>query len=234
MCYNVAHMTGKLFIVATPIGNLKDITFRAIETLKAVALIACEDTRHTKKLLSHYGISTPTTSYFEYNKIQKGGHLLKLLKEGRDIALVSDSGTPGISDPGFNIVRLAIENSILITVIPGPSAIIAGIVLSGMPTDSFVFEGFLAQRPGKRRNELKALNQGKRTIVIYESPHRILKTLKDILDVMGDRDISVMRELTKVFEETLRLKVSESIEHFTKNSPRGEFIIVIKGKTWRS
>jgi len=234
MCYNVAHMTGKLFIVATPIGNLKDITFRAIETLKAVALIACEDTRHTKKLLSHYGISTPTTSYFEYNKIQKGGHLLKLLKEGRDIALVSDSGTPGISDPGFNIVRLAIENSILITVIPGPSAIIAGIVLSGMPTDSFVFEGFLAQRPGKRRNELKALNQEKRTIVIYESPHRILKTLKDILDVMGDRDISVMRELTKVFEETLRLKVSESIEHFTKNSPRGEFIIVIKGKTWRS
>ncbi|PIW68761.1 MAG: 16S rRNA (cytidine(1402)-2'-O)-methyltransferase [Candidatus Omnitrophica bacterium CG12_big_fil_rev_8_21_14_0_65_42_8] len=227
-------MTGKLFIVATPIGNLKDITFRAIETLKAVALIACEDTRHTKKLLSHYGISTPTTSYFEYNKIQKGGHLLKLLKEGRDIALVSDSGTPGISDPGFNIVRLAIENSILITVIPGPSAIIAGIVLSGMPTDSFVFEGFLAQRPGKRRNELKALNQEKRTIVIYESPHRILKTLKDILDIMGDRDISVMRELTKVFEETLRLKVSESIEHFTKNSPRGEFIIVIKGKTWRS
>jgi len=227
-------MTGKLFIVATPIGNLKDITFRAIETLKAVALIACEDTRHTKKLLSHYGISTPTTSYFEYNKIQKGGHLLKLLKEGRDIALVSDSGTPGISDPGFNIVRLAIENSILITVIPGPSAIIAGIVLSGMPTDSFVFEGFLAQRPGKRRNELKALNQEKRTIVTYESPHRILKTLKDILDVMGDRDISVMRELTKVFEETLRLKVSESIEHFTKNSPRGEFIIVIKGKTWRS
>ena len=159
---------------------------------------------------------------------------MKLLKEGRDIALVSDSGTPGISDPGFNIVRLAIENSILITVIPGPSAIIAGIVLSGMPTDSFVFEGFLAQRPGKRRNELKALNQEKRTIVIYESPHRILKTLKDILDVMGDRDISVMRELTKVFEETLRLKVSESIEHFTKNSPRGEFIIVIKGKTWRS
>jgi len=223
-----------LFIVSTPIGNLKDITFRAIETLKAVALIACEDTRHTKKLLSHYGISTPTTSYFEYNKIQKGGHLLKLLKEGRDIALVSDSGTPGISDPGFNIVRLAIENSILITVIPGPSAIIAGIVLSGMPTDSFVFEGFLAQRPGKRRNELKALNQEKRTIVIYESPHRILKTLKDILDIMGDRDISVMRELTKVFEETLRLKVSESIEHFTKNSPRGEFIIVIKGKTWRS
>jgi len=223
-------MTGKLFIVATPIGNLKDITFRAVETLKAVSLIACEDTRHTKKLLSHYGISTPTTSYFEYNKIQKGEHLLKLLKEDRNIALVSDSGTPGISDPGFNIVRLAIENNIQVVAIPGPSAIIAGIVLSGMPTDSFVFEGFLSQKPGKRRNELKALSQEKRTIVIYESPHRILKTLKDILEVMGDRDISVMRELTKVFEETIRLKASEAIGHFTKTPPRGEFIIVIKGE----
>jgi 16S rRNA (cytidine1402-2'-O)-methyltransferase len=166
-------MTGKLFIVATPIGNLKDITFRAIETLKSASLIACEDTRHTKKLLSHYAISTPTTSYFEYNKIQKGEHLLKILKEGRDVALVSDSGTPGISDPGFNIVRLAIENNIQVVAIPGPSAIIAGIVLSGMPTDSFVFEGFLSQKPGKRRNELKALSPEKRTIVIYESPHRI-------------------------------------------------------------
>jgi 16S rRNA (cytidine1402-2'-O)-methyltransferase len=155
---------------------------------------------------------------------------LKLLKEGKDIGLVSDSGTPGISDPGFNIVRLAIENNIQVVVIPGPSAIIAGIVLSGMPTDSFVFEGFLSPKPGKRCNELKALSQEKRTIVIYESPHRILKTLKDILDVMGDRDISVMRELTKVFEETLRMKASEAIEHFTKNTPRGEFIIAIKGE----
>jgi 16S rRNA (cytidine1402-2'-O)-methyltransferase len=218
-----------LFIVSTPIGNLKDITFRAVETLKAVSLIACEDTRHTKKLLSHYGISTPTTSYFEYNKIQKGEHLLKILKEGRDIALVSDSGTPGISDPGFNIVRLAIENNIQVVVIPGPSAIIAGIVLSGMPTDSFVFEGFLSQKPGKRRNELKALSQEKRTIVIYESPHRILKTLKDMLDIMGDRDIAICREVTKIFEETIRAKVSEAIEHFTKNEPRGEFTVVIKG-----
>ena len=223
-------MTGKLFVVATPIGNLQDITFRAIETLKSAGLIACEDTRHTKKLLSHYNINTPTTSYFEYNKIQKGEQLLKLLQEGRDIALVSDSGTPGISDPGFNIVRLAIENNIQVVVIPGPSAIIAGIVLSGMPTDSFVFEGFLSPKPGKRRNELKALSQEKRTIVIYESPHRLLKTLKDILDVMGDRDIAVMRELTKVFEETLRLKASELLEHFTKNPPRGEFIIAIKGE----
>lgn len=222
-------MTGQLFIVATPIGNLKDITFRAIETLKLVSLIACEDTRHTKKLLSHYGISTSTTSYFEYNKIQKGEHLLRLLKEGKAIALVSDSGTPGISDPGFNIVRLAIENSIPITVIPGPSAIIAGLVLSGMPTDSFVFEGFLSQKPGRRRNELKTLCQEKRTIVIYESPHRILKTLKDMLDIMGDRDVAICREVTKVFEEAIRSKVSEAVEHFTKNEPRGEFVVVIKG-----
>lgn len=218
-----------LFIVATPIGNLEDITFRAIETLKTVSLIACEDTRHTKKLLSHYNIDTPTTSYFEYNKIQKGEYLLKLLKEGRDIALVSDSGTPGISDPGFNIVRLAIENDIPVTIIPGPSAIIAGLVLSGMPTDSFVFEGFLAQKPGKRRNEIKALIQEKRTIVIYESPHRLLKTLQDILDIMGDRDIAIMREVTKVFEESIRSKVSEAIKHFAANPPRGEFVIAIKG-----
>lgn len=225
-------MTGKLFVVATPIGNLKDITLRAIETLKSASLIACEDTRHTKKLLQHYGINTPTTSYFEYNKIQKGEQLLKLLNDGRAIALVSDSGTPGISDPGFNIIRLAIENNIPVTVLPGPSAIIAGLILSGMPTDSFVFEGFLSPKPGKRRNELKALSLEKRTIVIYESPHRLLKALKDILDVMGDRDISIMRELTKVFEETLRLKVSEAIRHFTLNKPRGEFIIAIKGEKW--
>lgn len=226
----MAHMTGKLFVVATPIGNLKDITFRAIEVLKSVSLIACEDTRHTKKLLSHYSITTPTTSYFEYNKIQKGGYLLRLLKEGKDIALVSDSGTPGISDPGFNIIRLATENNIPVTVIPGPSAIIAGLVLSGLPTDSFVFEGFLAQKQGKRRKELEFLSQEKRTIVLYESPHRLLKTLKDILDIMGNRDIAIIREVTKVFEETIRFKVSEAIEHFTKNQPRGEFIIVIKGK----
>jgi len=222
-------MTGKLFIVATPIGNLKDITFRAVETLKSVSIIACEDTRHTKKLLSHYGINTPVTSYFEYNKIQKGEYLLKLLQGGKDVALVSDSGTPGISDPGFNIARLAIENNIRVTAIPGPSAIIAGIVLSGMPTDSFVFEGFLSPKPGKRRNELKALSQEKRTIALYESPHRLLKTLNDILDVMGDRDIAVMREVTKVFEEVIRTRVSEIIKHFNSNPPRGEFIIVIKG-----
>lgn len=223
-------MFGKLFIVATPIGNLQDITLRALETLKTVNLIACEDTRHTKKLLSHYSITTPTTSYFEYNKIQKGDYLLKLLKEGKNIALVSDSGTPGISDPGFNIIRLAIEHNIPITVIPGPTAFVTGLVLSGMPTDSFIFKGFLPQKSGKRRKELELLKDEKRTIVLYESPHRLLKTLQDIFDIMGDREIAIAREVTKVFEETIRSKVSSAIGHFTTTPPKGEFIIVIRGQ----
>lgn len=221
-------MPGKLYIVATPIGNLKDITFRAIETLKEVDLIACEDTRHTKKLLSHYSITTATTSYFEYNKIKKGEYLIELLKEGKKIALVSDSGTPGISDPGFNIIRSAIENNIELTVIPGPSAFVAGLVLSGMPTDTFIFKGFLSPKSGKRRKELERLKETGKTIIFYESPHRILKALEDILEVMGDIDIVVARELTKVFEEVIRSKVSAAIQHFTEKPPRGEFMVVVK------
>jgi len=219
-----------LFIVSTPIGNLKDITFRAVETLKEVDLIACEDTRHTKKLLSHYGISTSTTSYFEHNKLKKGKYLLELLKQGKKIALVSDSGTPGISDPGFNIIRLAIQNDIPVTVIPGACAFVSGLVLSGMPTDSFVFEGFLSFKKAKRRRQLQALKEEKRTIIIYESPHRLLKTLKDILEVLGDREIAITREITKIFEECLRLKTSHAIQHFTTHPPKGEFVLVIKGK----
>ncbi len=222
-------MPGKLFIVSTPIGNLKDITFRAIDSLKEVDLIACEDTRHTKKLLSHYEILTPTTSYFEHNKIKKGEYLVGLLKEGKSVALVSDSGTPGISDPGFNIIRLAIKNDIEVTPIPGPSALVTALVISCMPTDSFVFHGFLSFKKGRRRNQLKTLKSERRTIILYESPHRLLKALGDISDILGDRDIVITRELTKVFEETLRLKVSYAIKHFTKNPPRGEFVLIIKG-----
>ncbi len=223
-------MPGKLYIVSTPIGNLKDITFRAIETLKEADLIACEDTRHTKKLLSHYGIITPTTSYFEHNKVRKGEYLVRLLKEGKNIALVSDSGTPGISDPGFKIINLAIEKGVPITIIPGPCAFVSALVLSGMPTDSFVFQGFLSQKKAKRRRQLEALKDEKRTIVLYESPHRLLKALGDILGILGDRDIAITRELTKVFEETLRLKVSKAIQHFTTQAPRGEFVLIIKGR----
>lgn len=222
-------MAGTLFIVSTPIGNLKDITLRAIETLKTVGLIACEDTRHAKKLLSHYGIQTPTTSYFEYNKLKKGEYLIGLLNQGKDIALISDSGTPGISDPGYNIINLAIKNNIPMTVVPGPCAFVSGLVLSGMPTDSFLFKGFLSPSQAKRRNQLGRLKEERATIILYESPHRILRTLGDILDVLGDREITVAREITKVFEETLRSRVSEMIQHFAKNRPRGEFTLLIRG-----
>lgn len=221
-------MPGKLFIVATPIGNLKDMTFRGVETLKEVDLIACEDTRHTKKLLSHYNITTPTTSYFEYNKIKKGEYLARLLNEGRKIALVSDSGTPGISDPGFKIIQLAIQKEIPIIVIPGPCALIAALVQSGMPTDSFLFQGFLSHKKVKRRKQIETLKNEKRTIILYESPHRLLKTLSDILDILGDREIAVIRELTKMFEESLCLRVSSAIQHFTNCAPRGEFTLIIK------
>ncbi|MBU4457335.1 MAG: 16S rRNA (cytidine(1402)-2'-O)-methyltransferase [Candidatus Omnitrophica bacterium] len=222
-------MSGKLFIVSTPIGNLKDITLRAIDTLKEVDLIACEDTRHTKKLLSHYAISTPTTSYFEHNKIKKGEYLIRLLKEGKKVALVSDSGTPGISDPGYKIINLAVENEIPVTIVPGPCAFVSALVLSGMPTDSFIFLGFLSFKGAKRRKQLEALTKEKRTIILYESPHRLVKTLGDILDILGDREVAVIRELTKMFEEVLRSKVSKAIQHFTKTPPRGEFVLILKG-----
>lgn len=222
-------MPGKLYIVATPIGNLNDITFRAIEVLKSVSLIAAEDTRQTKKLLAHYDIHTPITSYFEYNKLKKTDYLIGLLKDGKDIALVSDSGTPGIMDPGFLLIKTAIENSIPVTLIPGPAAFVGGLVLSGFPTDRFIFEGFLPSKQGQRKKRLAALKDEKRTILLYESPHRILKTLKDILEVIGDREISITRELTKFFEETRRGKVSQILEYFSKQKPRGEFVVVIKG-----
>jgi len=215
-----------LYIVATPIGNLKDITLRAIETLKSVALIACEDTRHTQNITHQYQILTPLTSYFEQNKVSKGRHLLELLKQGKDVALVSDAGTPGISDPGFHLIRLAVENNIPLTVIPGPTAIIAALVLSGFPTHKFVFEGFLPVKKEGRRKRLKELVQEDRTIVAYESPHRLLKALQDMVDIFGDPLVACIREATKKFEEIRREKASRLLEHFTKNPPRGEFVMV--------
>lgn len=216
-----------LYIVATPIGNLKDITLRAIETLKKVDLIAAEDTRHTQNITREYQIATPLTSYFEHNKITKGRHLLKLLKQGKDVALVSDAGTPGISDPGFHLIRLAIDNDIPVTVIPGPTAIIAALVLSGFPTHKFVFEGFLPVKPGARIRRLKELAGEKRTIVVYESPHRLTKTLQDIVSVFNDPPLACVREVTKKFEEVRREKASQALEHFRINKPKGEFVIVI-------
>lgn len=216
-----------LYIVATPIGNLKDITLRALEVLKSVDLIACEDTRHTKILLQHYGINTSTTSYFQHNRFSKADYLIKMLKEGKSIALVSDAGTPGILDPGHHFINLAIQNNIDITVIPGPAAFINALVLSGRPAHKFIFEGFLPNKTTARRNRLKELARLKRTIIFYESCHRIVATLEDIHALFGEREIVAARELTKKFEEVIRAKPSAVLSKFNKNKPRGEFVIII-------
>jgi 16S rRNA (cytidine1402-2'-O)-methyltransferase len=218
---------GTLYIVSTPIGNLEDITLRAIRVLKEADLIACEDTRHTKILTSRYDIRTPLTSYFQYNKIQKAELLIGKLKDGRDIALVSDAGTPGISDPGARIIRLAIDNGIPVTAIPGPTALISALIVSGKPTHKFVFEGFLSNKSSQRRKRLEELKSENRTVVLYESPHRIEKMLTDILEIFGDIDISMARELTKKFEEIKRKKVSSLINDLKDAPPRGEFIVIL-------
>lgn len=220
-------MPGTLYVVSTPIGNLQDITLRAIETLKKADLIAAEDTRHTKILLDRYEIKTPATSYFEYNKIRKADYLLKLLKEGKSIALVSDAGTPGISDPGYKIIRLCIENDIPIVPIPGPSGLITTLTVSGKPTGKFTFEGFLSKKPIKRKNQLKKLRTEGRTAILYESPHRISKLLEDILEVYGDVEVVLARELTKKFEEVQRKRASVLLNHFRSISPKGEFVVIV-------
>ena len=216
-----------LYIVSTPIGNLKDITLRAVEVLKSVHLIAAEDTRHTKVLLDHYGITTSQTSYFEHNEIKKADSLLSLLREGKDIALVTDAGTPGISDPGYHLIRLAKENNIPMTVIPGPSAFLSALSLSGLPAHNFIFEGFLPVKTAARRKKLETIKDEQRTIIFYESPYRILKTLKDIEEVLSDPSVSVAREITKKFEEIKQAKASELVKHFLKHKPRGEFVLLL-------
>ena len=219
--------TGTLYIVSTPIGNLEDITLRALRTLKEVDLIAAEDTRHTKILLDKYNIRKKSISFYSYNQLRRKDEIINLLKEGKNIALVSDAGTPGISDPGFSLIKSAIENGIPLTAIPGPTAIVTALVLSGKPTNKFVFEGFLSNKQSKRRKRLEALKKEERTVIIYESCHRIVKFLKDLLDIMGDREIVITRELTKKFEEVKRDKVSALLGHFSTTRPRGEFIVVI-------
>lgn len=216
-----------LYIVSTPIGNLKDVTLRAIETLKNVDLIAAEDTRHTRILTEHYQIDTPLTSYFEHNKIQKADYILKLLKEGKRVALVTDAGTPGISDPGYRLIHLAEENHIPMAVIPGPTALIVALTRSGLPAERFVFEGFLPVKSKARRNKLESLKEEKRTIIFYESPHRLLKALKDIEEVLHNPVVVCARELTKKFEEIKKDSAQNLMAHFAKTKPKGEFVLLI-------
>ena len=218
---------GTLYIVSTPIGNLEDITLRALRTLKETDFIAAEDTRHTKILLGRYDIHKPLISYYSYNRISKLDKIIRLLKEGKNISLVSDAGTPGISDPGSILIKTCIESNIPVISIPGATALIAALVVSGKSTDKFIFEGFLSRKSGKRIKRLETLKDEERTVIIYESCHRIIKFLEDTLRVMGDREIVVAREITKKFEEIKRGRVSELLEYFSSGKPRGEFIVII-------
>ncbi len=221
---------GTLFLVATPIGNLQDITLRALNTLKEVELIAAEDTRQTIKLLNHFEIKKPLVSYYEHNKIVKGNYLIEQLQQGKNIALVSDAGTPGISDPGEDLVKLCIENDIKVTMIPGPVAAVTGMVISGLPTGRFVFEGFLPMNKRTRQERLKQLKDETRTIIFYEAPHKLPYTLKDMYNAWGERKIALARELTKRYEEVIRCNLSEAAERYQVETPKGEFVVIIEGQ----
>ena len=224
-------MPGTLFLVATPIGNLADITHRAIDVLTRVALIACEDTRHTRKLLQHYGIATKTISYHEHNEQQRARELIEILKRGEDVAVVSDAGTPAINDPGFRLVRAAIENDVPVVPVPGPSALIAALIAAGLPTDEFFFGGFLPARANARRTRLGELRSVPGTLVFYEAPHRLAEALKDSYEILGEREAVVARELTKLHEEIRRGRLSELAQHYSSEEPRGEIVLIIDRTT---
>jgi len=223
-------MAGTLYVVATPIGNLEDITFRAVRTLNEVDLIASEDTRHTKILLDRYTIATPMTSYHKFNIRSKTAHLIHELQLGKNLALVSDAGTPGISDPGYELVAEAVKQGIKVESIPGPSAVITALSVSGLPTDRFIFEGFLPKKPGKKRKALEALKDEERTVIIYESPFRLVKTLAEIKNIFGERPLAVCREMTKRFEEIMRGSAGDALEKIKDQKVRGEIVLVISGQ----
>lgn len=220
-------MSGVLYVVATPIGNLEDITARALRVLREVDVVACEDTRRTRALLTHFEIHTPTVSYYEHNKLARGPQLLRQLADGRSIALVSDAGTPGISDPGMLLVREARAAGVTVVPVPGPSAVVTALSAAGVPADRFVFDGFLPVKPGRRINRLKALRDLEVTVVVYESPHRILAAMEAIGEVFGDEPVVVARELTKQFEEIVADTPAAHLERLGSGSARGEFVIVI-------
>lgn len=221
---------GKLSVTATPIGNLEDITLRALRILKEADVIAAEDTRVTRRLLARHNIATPMVSFFEHNEIKRLPELIGRMKDGDRVALVSDAGTPGISDPGFRLVKACVDEGIDIEVIPGPSAAIAAMSVSGLPTDRFLFLGFLPRKDGERRRFLESLREERGTIVVYESPHRALKTLIAIHDVLGDRPVALARELTKKFEEVKRGTAAEILTEIEEKKLKGEITIVIGGK----
>lgn len=218
---------GTLYIVATPIGNLEDLTLRALRVLREVDLIAAEDTRHSRKLLTHFGISKPLTSYFDHNKNMKGARILAKLSEGLSVALISDAGTPCISDPGYRLVRDAVASGIKVVPVPGPCAAVAALSVSGLPADSFAFEGFLPSRPGKRRERLAKLKGEARVLVFHEAPTRLAASLADVLEIFGDREMVLARELTKVYEEFLRGRVSEVIGMIEGRAVKGEIVLMI-------
>ena len=222
-------MSGKLYICPTPIGNLEDMTYRTIRILNEVDLIAAEDTRHSIKLLNHFEISKPLTSYHEHNKDSKGGYLINKLLEGENIALISDAGMPGISDPGEDIIKQAIEHNIDIEVLPGATASITALVGSGLETAKFAFEGFLDRDKKVRRNQLEELKEERRTIIFYESPHRLKDTLKDMLKVLGNRRIAVNREITKKYQEIIREDIETVINIFNEKEVKGEFVLIVEG-----
>lgn len=224
-------MSGTLYLCATPIGNLEDMTFRAVRILKEVDLIAAEDTRNSIKLLNHFEIKTPMTSYHEYNKIDKGRRLVEKLLEGQDIALITDAGTPGISDPGEELVKMCCEAGIMVTSLPGAAACITALTLSGLSTRRFAFEAFLPSDKKERRDVLAGLAGEMRTMIIYEAPHRLVKTLNELKEALGERKVCVCRELTKKHETAFRTTLSEAVSYYENTEPKGECVLVIEGRS---
>ncbi len=224
-------MAGKLYLCATPIGNLDDITLRVLNTLKEVDLIAAEVTRHSIKLLNHFDIKTPMTSYHEYNKVEKARYLVDKLKEGTNIALITDAGTPGISDPGEELVKQCYEAGIELTSLPGPAACITALTISGMATRRFAFEAFLPPDKKEKQRILEELKQETRTMILYEAPHRLVRTLEELMEALGDRNITICRELTKKYETAFRTTFSGALAHYENEEPRGECVIVVEGKS---
>lgn len=221
--------TGKLYICPTPLGNLEDITLRTLRILREVDIIACEDTRHSLRLLNHYEIRKPLTSYHEHNIKEKGPELIRKLLDGKNIALISDAGMPGISDPGEDLIKLAIEEGVEVVGLPGPTASILALVVSGLTTDKFVFEGFLPSKKKDRTKVLEELMDEKRTIILYESPHRIINSLEDMLNILGNRRLGIGRELTKLYEEIFRGNIKDALERYSQNVVKGEFVIILEG-----